>query len=199
MNYRAVDSWHSLTLNDHKRLKEILSRLNSQICSSDDWPFLQRYHTLTIPAGQCVIPNPVNGKINIVCINANEYAYSSDYKSFVLNQPIAGKYSTYAENIYLPRFSEDVTCEILYNTDYSAKNPDGSEKKYLELEDDESLIPEVFQEPILVYGACMRLKSNPDHNKFKYWYSKYNDSLATMRAKTALSSGSSAKIKIERA
>ena len=198
MNYRAVDSWQSLVSNDHKRLKDIITRLNSQICSSDDWPFLQRYYTYKLPAGQTKIENPVDGKINIICINGNEYSYSSDYKSFVVNQPMVGKYSTYAQNIYLPAFSEDVTLEILYNTDNSAIDKSQAEKQYLEFEDDESLIPDVFQEPLLVYGACMRLKSNPDHNKFKYWYSMYNDALSIMRAKTAITSGSSAKIKIER-
>ena len=198
MNYRQAESWVSLTSNDHNRLKDILARLNSQICSSEDWPFLQRQHSFVLPAGTTKITNPISGNIDIITINGAEHRYTPNYKAFVLNSPIAGYYSTYGGYIYLPAYNENHECEILYNSDNSAVSVGKTEKKYLENEDDESLIPEVFQEPLLVYGACMRLKSNPDHNKFKYWYSMYNNALGIMRAKTELTKGASAKISLER-
>ena len=199
LNYREADNWQSLTTNDHKRLKDIIARLNSQICASDDWPFLQRQCGFRLMAGESKIANPVSGNIDVLSINGNEYVYSSNYKTFILNNPIVGCYSVYGDYLYLPSFSEPVDCQILYNSDNSAVDVNQDEKKYLEFEDDESLIPEVFQEPLLIYGACMRLKSNPEHNKFKYWYSMYNNAMSIMRAKTGVTKNASAKINIERA
>lgn len=198
LNYKEVASWQALTLNDHKRLKEIISRLNSQICSGDEWPFLQRYCGVHLHPRESKITNPINGSIDCICINGVEYRHSSDYKRFINANPVPGHFSVYGEHIYLPIFDSAVECKILYNTNDSALDADYNEKQYLEVENDESLIPQVFQEPLLVYGACMRLKSNPDHNKFKYWYSMYNDALATMRTKTTSATSASSEIVIKR-
>ncbi len=198
LNYREVDGWDRLTLNDHKRLKDILNRLNSQICSSENWSFLQRFMEMEIFAGTTRIPIPITGKVDILCFNDNEYTYSDNYKSFLLGNPVSGRFTIYNDFLYLPVFSESVDCQIFYNTDFSAMDEDGIEKKYLENESDISLIPEAFQEAILVYGACMRLKSNPDHNKFKYWYSMYNDALSTMRSKTSPTTHLGSQIKLQR-
>lgn len=183
MNYREANSWNALTLNDHKRLKEVIRRLNSQICVSDDWPFLQRHAIFKILKRQSFVHNPISGKLDVLMIDDAEYTYSPDYKRFLKNNPLSGHFSTYHNHILLPQFNKEVECRIFYNTDYSARDASFEEKKYLENQDDESLIPEPFQEPLLVYGACMRLKSNTEHNKFKFWYSMYTDALATLRSK----------------
>ena len=198
LNYREALSWASLTLNDHKRLKDVIARLNAQICATDNWPFLQRFQQFEIYAGTDKIALPVSGNIDIICINGSEYRYNDNYKSFLLGNPIAGCFSIFADTLYLPVFNENVECQIFYNTDFSAVDEYGIEKKYLEFENDQSLIPEAFQETILVYGACMRLKSNPDHNKFKYWYSMYNDAIATMRAKSSAIQRDTSRISVER-
>lgn len=198
LNYREVPTWDALTLNDHKRLKDIIARLNSQICASYDWPFLQRYHKTTIPQGVSKILNPITGRLEAVFVDGFELKYSPDCKSFITQNPIFGCFATFAEHIYLAPSSSSRECEILYNTDDSAFDKDGVEKRYLEQKDDKSLIQEVFQEPLLVYGACMRLKSNPDHNKFKYWYSMYTDALATMRAMAISSQNASPNIALKR-
>lgn len=198
LNYREVTNWEALTLNDHKRLKDIISRLNSQICASYDWPFLQRYHTMPIPKHISKVDNPVEGRIEAVFVDSNELTYSPDYKDFVTQNPHFGCYAAFAQYLYFPPSDSVRTCEILYNTDNSAISNNGQEKRYLESQTDQSLIQEVFQEPLLVYGACMRLKSNPEHNKFKYWYSMYTDALATMRAMAISSKGATPTIKVNR-
>ena len=64
--------------------------------------------------------------------------------------------------------------------------------------DDESLIPENFAEPLLVYGSCMRLKGNPQHIRFSYWLSMYKDSLANMRSRISASIDETPSVKLFR-
>lgn len=198
LNYREVISWDALTLNDHKRLKEAIRRVNLQVCASDDWPFLERMAEMRLLKGQNVFYNCITGKINHFLVNDAEYTYSPNYKAFLTGDGLASKYTTYGEYIYIPAHSDSVMCKILYNSDYSAVDENSEEKKYLENETDESLIPEAFQESILVYGSCLRLKGTPEHSKFKYWYSMFNDALTTMRARCAPSKTQFAKISILR-
>lgn len=198
LNYREVDSWNALTLNDHKRLKEVIKRVNSQICTAEDWPFLEREANLRLIKGQEKFYNPVTGKISLFFIDKNEYKYSPNYRAFLLGNPVAGCFSTYAEHVYIPPQNSSVNCKIFYNSDYSAMDKDNNEKKFLEVETDISLIPEAFCESVLVYGACLRLKGNPEHAKFKYWYSMFNDALAQMRSRCFISKAQYAKINIYR-
>ncbi|MDD3325377.1 MAG: hypothetical protein PHN38_09695 [Sulfurospirillaceae bacterium] len=196
LNYREVNSWDALTLNDHKRLKEIIKRLNSQICSSDEWPFLQRKVGIRLLGKEKCIENPITGTLDAITFDGVEYSFSPDYKRFLADNPVPGCFSVYGENILLPAFDKPVLCEILFNTDFSAIDQDDDEKEYLENEGDKSLIPEVFQEPLLVYGACLRLKGNTEHNKFKYWYAMFNEAIATMRSKSAPSKNQAPYIKM---
>ena len=68
----------------------------------------------------------------------------------------------------------------------------------MDKETDKSLIPEVFAEPILVYGSCMRLKGNPQHPRFNYWYSMYKEALANMKAKLAIDANVSPQVNLFR-
>lgn len=198
LNYREVTSWDGLTLNDHKRLKEAVKRVNLQICAGDDWPFLERMTEIRLLKGQKMFYNTVSGKINIFLVNGQEYQYSPNYKAFLVDDGLPGKYTTYGEHIYLAPHSESIICKILYNTDFSAVDENYEEKKYLENEKDESLIPEAFHESLLVYGSCLRLKGTPEHSKFKYWYSMFNDALTTMRSRCAPAKTQFAKISLLR-
>ena len=72
-------------------------------------------------------------------------------------------------------------------------------EKYLMEEDtDSTLIPEPFAEPVLVYGACMRLKGNPQHVRFSYWMSMYRDALANMRSRVSVSIDETPSVKMHR-
>ena len=83
-------------------------------------------------------------------------------------------------------FNKNKEIEIIYYTSNSATSKEGDEKTELEEETDKTLIPTVFAEPLLVYGACMRLKGNPQHVRFNYWYGMYKDALSNMKAKLAV-------------
>ena len=68
----------------------------------------------------------------------------------------------------------------------------------MEEAEDSSLIPEPFVEPLLVYGACMRLKGNPQHVRFNYWYSMYKDALANMRSRISASMDETPSVRLYR-
>ena len=94
--------------------------------------------------------------------------------------------------------SKNKTIEIVYYTGNNAKDSDGNEKPLMLDEKDTSLIPDPYAEPILVYGACMRLKANPQHAKFAYWLSMYKEALANLRSKETVSIDATPMIKLFR-
>ena len=49
LNYKQVNAFSELTKNDHKKLKNIINVINTEICNSDRWNFLQRKVVLTLP------------------------------------------------------------------------------------------------------------------------------------------------------
>ena len=108
------------------------------------------------------------------------------------------KFTVNGKNLIFPKFNEDKTVNITYYTKNTAVNADGTEKANLEYETDISLIPEPYVEPLLVYGACMRLKANPQHVKFSYWYGMYKENLADMKSQISISAKDVPFIKMHR-
>ena len=185
LNYKQVNAFSELVKNDHKKLKNIINMLNSEICRSDRWNFLQRKTTVTIPANTGEVENTINGRIEAVIINGQKYDYYPDFERFFTNSQPQYTYSFYDDKILLPLFNIEKTAEILYYTNNYAKDELGQEKLIMENENDSSLIPTPLSEPLLVYGACMRLKGNPQHIRFSYWLSMYKDALANLRSRVS--------------
>lgn len=183
LNYKQVNAFSELTKNDHKKLKNIINVINTEICNSDRWNFLQRKVVLTLPKNTGEIENPIEGRISTIIVGGTKLTYCEDFEKFFLNSQPQGTYSLYDNKILLPMFNKDKSVEVLYYTKNCAKSADGAEKFSLENFDDTSLIPDMFSEPLLVYGACMRLKGNPEHVRFNYWLSMYKDALANMRSR----------------
>ena len=198
LNYKQVNAFSELIKNDHKKLMNIINVINSELCGFDNWNFLLRKETLTLEKGQKELPNNINGVIQNIIINKNIYNYYSDFeKALTSNQP-AQTYSIFNDKILLPVFDEAVQVEIIYCTKNCAKNAEGEEKLKLEEATDESLIPMPFAEPLLVYGACMRLKGNPQHVRFNYWYGMYKDALANFRSKISVTTDDTPQIRMRR-
>ena len=112
-------------------------------------------------------------------------AYSTKCSMFVIS-------SIHNSSQYIDTYSHT------HGYKFTVRDINGNEKKSLENEGDSSLIPDVFAEPILVYGTCMRLKSNPQHVKFAYWLSMYNSALANMRSKISIDANSTPSVKLYR-
>ncbi len=198
LNYKQVNSFSELTKNDHKKLKNILNIVNNDVCGSEKWDFLLRKKDIILPAGFGEIENTIDGRIEAVIADGNKFEYYQDFEEFFVNAQPQNTYSLFNDKILLPIFNKDKNIEILYYTKNCAKSSEGVEKYSMEYADDSSLIPDPFAEPLLVYGACMRLKGNPQHVRFNYWYSMYKEALANMRARISASMDEAPSVKLHR-
>lgn len=186
LNYKQVNSFSELTKNEHEKLKNIVNVINKEICLSEKWNFLLRTTTLSLPKNTGQIKNTVQGKIATVMIDGKIFKYYDNFEKFFTNSQPQGTYTSFNDMLLFPIFNKNKEIEIIYYTSNSATSKEGDEKTELEGETDKTLIPTVFAEPLLVYGACMRLKGNPQHVRFNYWYGMYKDALSNMKAKLAV-------------
>ena len=187
LNYRQVNSFSELVKNDHKRLLVILNIINKELCNVETWNFLLRRTTLNLPAGTSQIKNTINGRILYLFIDGEKYNYCEDVESFITKKQKSKIYSCFAQDLLFPVFKQDKTIDVIYYTKDCAIDFDGNEKFDLENENDKSLIPMPFAEQLLVYGACLRLKANPQYFKFSYWMSMYKEALANLKSKSSVS------------
>lgn len=186
LNYKQVNSFSELTKNEHEKLKNLVNIINKEICLSEKWNFLLRTTTLSLPKNTGQIKNTVQGKIATVMIDGKIFKYYDNFEKFFTNSQPQGTYTSFNDMLLFPIFNKNKEIEIIYYTSNSATSKEGGEKTELEEETDKTLIPTVFAEPLLVYGACMRLKGNPQHVRFNYWYGMYKDALSNMKAKLAV-------------
>ena len=186
LNYKQVNSFSELTKNEHEKLKNLVNIINKEICLSEKWNFLLRTTTLSLPKNTGQIKNTVQGKIATVMIDGKIFKYYDNFEKFFTNSQPQGTYTSFNDMLLFPIFNKNKEIEIIYYTSNSATSKEGDEKTELEEETDKTLIPTVFAEPLLVYGACMRLKGNPQHVRFNYWYGMYKDALSNMKAKLAV-------------
>lgn len=198
LNYKQVHAFSELTKNEHLKIKNIINILNTEICNSENWNFLLRKTELTIPADVTEITNSVEGKINSVFIDGEKYRFIEDYEKFLTNSNPSNSFSLFNDKFLFPKFEKEQTAEIYYYTSKFVKASDGTEKALFETETDCSVIPDAFAEPVLVYGACMRLKGNPQHIRFSYWMSMYRDALANLRSKSGVNADYTPEIRVHR-
>lgn len=206
LNIKQVNGFTELTKNDHKKIKNILNVINNEVCAFDNWNFKLRKTTLKLGAKQTQLENTIPGRIASIVIDDMVYKFFDKPEEFILKKAPSHTYSVFNDKILLPEFVESKTINVVYYTSNSAitevvddKGAETIEEKPLmEKETDKSLIPSVFAEPILVYGTCLRLKANPQHVKFGYWMSMYNNSIANMRSKIAINADATPSIKMNR-
>lgn len=198
LNYKSVSDFTELVKNDHKKIKNIINVLNAEICGYDNWNFLLRSDEITLPAETCEIKNTVNGRIKSLIIDDSVYDYYNDFEAFFTSTQPANTYSIFNDKILLPKFKENKIIKIIYCTKNHAVNSSGVEISEMSAADDSTLIPMPFAEPILVYGSCMRLKGNPEHIRFNYWFSMYKDALANLRSKISVDADETPSVKMHR-
>ncbi|OKZ72234.1 MAG: hypothetical protein BHV87_12670 [Clostridiales bacterium 36_14] len=188
MNYRTVVNFDELVKQDHIKIKQILARVNTEICTSYDWDFLLRETTLEIPSSTSKIVNPIFGRIDSFSIDGVCYRFQPNYKKLLYNESHLHSFSVFDNYILLPKFDEAKTAIVTYYTDNSVVDKNGCEQSVFENENDVSLLPLPYAEMVLVYGTCMKFKGNPGHVKFKYWFSMFNDALSNLRSKSVRTS-----------
>ena len=199
LNYKKINKFEELVKNDHHKIKNILNIINAEICTFDNWNFLLRKQILTLPAKTTEILNTVNGKIHTLSIDGKKFNYTPEFENFLFSDgKISAQYSVLNDMFLLPKYDKDKTIDIIYYTNNFVKDAQENEKARLESETDESLIPEPFVEPLLVYGTCMKMKANPQYSKFSYWLNMYKENLATMRSKLCVDAQQSPSIILKR-
>ena len=198
LNYKKVKSFDELIKNDHLKIKNILNIVNAEVCTFDDWNFLLKQETLDLPAKTGELKNTINGRIKTLSIDNSKYEFTNDFEAFLFSSKKDRKYSVLGDMLYLPVFEEDKKIKIIYSSSDFAKSKEGLTKSQMEFAEDESLIPDIFVEPLLVYGTCMRMKANLEYPKFNYWLAMYNKALANMRSKLAVSADETPSIVIRR-
>ena len=198
LGYKQVGAFAELTKNDHKKLKNIVNIINNTICRNDNWYFLMRKTTLPLKAGETELKNTINGRIIKLVIDNQEYNYLINYEDYVSKHIPEKCFTVCGDKLVFPEFDADKSIEITYYTKNTTVSSDGTEKASLETETDVSLIPDPYAEPLLVYGACLRLKANPQHVKFSYWYGMYKDALADMKSQISISAKEMPYIKMHR-
>jgi hypothetical protein len=187
LNYKQVNAMSELVKNDHKRIVAILNIINKEICNSDGWKFLLRRTKFVLPSETGEIENPINGRILYLFIDGRRYNFCDDIEGFISDNPKKWTYSSMADKLLFPKFHEDKTVEVVYYTSDCVADSNGVEKSDFEEETDTSLIPMPFAEQLLVYGACLRLKANPQYYKFSYWMSMYKEAMLNLKSKTDVS------------
>lgn len=198
LNYKQVSAFSELTKNDHKKLKNIINVLNTEICTSEKWNFLLRKEQILLPKNVGETKNIIDGRIETVIADGQKLEYYPDFEAFLMNTQPQNTYGLFNDKILLPVWNKDKIIEIVYYTKNCAKDVNGKEKYNMEEGEDISLIPEPFAEPVLVYGSCLRLKGNPQSVRFGYWMSMYKDALANLRSKISGSSDETPVVKMFR-
>lgn len=198
LNYKQVESFSDLVKNDHKKIKTILNIINQEICSTENWNFLLRKTTLTIPPNTTEIPNNINGRILNLSVDGKKYDYNDDIQVFLSGDIKSHQYSVFNDKLLFPKFKEQKEAQILYYTKNCVVSSDDTEKEEMTLETDSSLIPMPFAMQLLVYGTCLRVKANPSYIRFNYWLSMYKEALANLRAKTSIDAKNAPVVKLFR-
>lgn len=198
LNYKQVNAFSELVKNDHKKIKNILQLLNSEISNYQNWDFKLRKTTVKLPANTTEIENSINGRIASIIIDGHVYKHCEQPEYFELKTAPPYTYGSFNRKILLPKFDSPQKLNIIYYTKNSAIDENGEEKLQLENATDKPLIPAEFAEAILVYGTCLRLKANPQHVKFSYWMGMYNQALANLKSKNSINANASPSVIMHR-
>lgn len=198
LNFKTCNAFTDLVSNDHKRIKNILNIINAEVCGFDNWNFLLRKVELDYPKNMGEILNTVPGRIQSLFVDEAKYTFCEDTDKFLSNGKHSNIYSVFNDKILMPISDSDKIIKINYYTNNFAQDSTGTDIPTMEAEDDISVVPFPFIEPILVYGTCMRFKGNPDYTKFSFWYGMYKDALANMRSKLTIDAHNTPTIKVSR-
>lgn len=181
MNYSAVASFSDLTKSEHKRLMNVINRLNKEICSrNNNFYFRQMVKNTNIYADKIEYSINISGKINKILGQTADYLFESDYTKFYSANPPQNSYGIYGEKILFPAVNDNI--KIFYVTENFVKNKNGDLKTDFEYETDESIIPANYVEKLFINGAAYNFKQNTAHPKYLHWKKAYDMALADIMA-----------------
>ena len=116
LNYKKVNNFSELIKNDHLKIKNILNIVNAEICTFDDWNFLLRKKTLTLPANTGEIKNTINGRIKTLSVDDSKYEFSEDYEQFLFDKTKDKTYSILNDMLLMPVFDTEKEINMVYSS-----------------------------------------------------------------------------------
>ena len=179
LNYAPVAAFEDLTKMEHKRLMNIINRLNKEICDMNtNFYFRQLMKKISLYPDRVEYTLDICGKISKVVGNRGEYNFDPDYSKFYTQNIPEKAYSFYGQkHIFSP--SDDKIC-IFYSTDDFVVSKNGEYKADFVVESDKSIIPENFVERLLVNGAAYNFKQNSSHPKYAHWKQEYEKAVSEL-------------------
>ncbi len=179
INYAPVASFSDLTKMEHKRLMNIINRLNKEICNaSPNFYFRQVVKKMKLYPDKTEYALDISGKISKIVGKNGEYFYEADYAKFYQGIPPENAYSFYGGKYIFPKSGDEL--RIFYSTDDFVLNKNDEFKPDFEKADDRTIIPDNFAEKLLVNGGAYNFKQNSAHPKYAHWKQEYDKALAEL-------------------
>lgn len=198
LDCKQVALWDELTAVHHFVLKDTINRVNTQICLDYIWKFLEASDSQVIPPNTSQIVPEFDGRLDSIIIDNEIYSYTPNYMEFLLGHAPERLFTKFGNKILVKPAEHEREAVFLYYTNNCAIDKDGNQKDMLELSTDKSIIPAKFAEPLLVYGACMKAKKNPQLPKFNFWYKEYQQAYIDLSANSGDLAKKSPALKISR-
>lgn len=199
LNYKSVSTFEELKTGDHKRLMGIINRLNNELVLSNDWDFRIQAFTMMVGASNTYeVMIPFDGKILELYVDKERFDFEPDYRKFLDGVSSPNTYSIFAGKLLVGPFDETSSLNFKYYSNSPAQSGAEVLKSQMALEDDSSVMPDLFAENVLVYGACMRFKAMPSHPKYKHWSGEYVRGLRLLHSSAIQDSSQNPQVVIKR-
>ncbi len=181
LSWREVSDFDEITKSEHKRVLNLINTTNSEVLSSYIWDFQIEKTEITLEKDQTTILEDFGGKIISVWEGAKKYKYihptlfTNDKKTF------CDCYSSIGDLIITMPSQHQRKLSVIYVSDLYAQDENGTKKLKMENQNDTSILPIPYLEPILVYGTLIKVKANPSFAKFGYWRTLYYNAITNLR------------------
>lgn len=188
LNYTPVASFNDLTKMEHKRLMNIINRLNKEICNaSPNFYFRQIIKKQKLYPDKTEYALDITGRVSKISGERGEYIFEADYSKFYNNSVPENSYSFYGGKYIFPK--TDDTLRIFYSTDNFVLNKNDELKADFEVGEDRTIIPGNFAEKLLVNGGAYNFKQNSAHPKYAHWKNEYDKALSELLSEAKKISG----------
>ena len=189
LNYAPVAAFSDLTKLEHKRLMNIINRLNKEICAmNDEFFFRQQVKKLQLYPNKVEYNVDLDGKITRIAGQNEEYNFEPNYTLFYDNKHAENTYSIYGKKLLFS--PSDKAVKIFYSTNNFVISDKDVLKSDFENETDKSIIPDNFVEKLFINGAAYNFKQNTAHPKYIHWKQEYDKAVRELLSEGKKVSGS---------
>lgn len=179
LNYVPVNAFGDLNKIEHKRLMNIINRLNKEICNlNSNFYFRQKIKKMSLFADRCEYTKNFSGKINKVIGKNGLYNFEKEYTKFHTNGANTNTYGIYGNKILFN--TQDDKVKIFYSTNDFVIDEYDELKSDFNKETDKSIIPDCFSERLFINGAAYNFKQNTAHPKYVHWKKEYDTAIAEL-------------------